>query len=158
MGRLVARDDHRNPLGGGDWRAARAAIASFYAKRADTPIWVSENGVTKAGRAALAQLERARDDGLDLSAFALPRDLAAGIAPDAIAEAETTMASAVVVYAQQATGSRVPPSRVSPLIFASPSIADPGTALAETAEAADPPGGLPTSTRRRRVTARCVKN
>jgi L,D-transpeptidase YcbB len=138
MGRLVARDDKRNPLGGGDWRAARAAIASFYAKRADTPLWVSENGLTEAGRAALAQLERARDDGLNLSGLDLPRDLAAGLAPDAIAEAEITMASAVVVYAQQATGSRVPPSRVSPLIFASPSIADPGIALAETAGAADP--------------------
>jgi L,D-transpeptidase YcbB len=138
MGRLVARDDKRNPLGGGDWRAARAAIAAFYAKRAYTPVWVSENGLTDVGRAALAQLKRARDDGLNLSAFALPRDLGVRLDPDAIAEAETTMASAVVAYAQQATGSRVAPSRVSPLIFARPSVVDPGIALAETAAAADP--------------------
>jgi murein L,D-transpeptidase YcbB/YkuD len=138
MGRLVARDDKRNPLGLGDWRAARAAIAAFYAKRADTPIWVSENGLSDVGRAALAQLKRARDDGLNLSAFALPRDLGARLDPEAIAEAETTMASAVVAYAQQATGSRVAPSHVSPLIFVTPSVVDPGIALAETAAAADP--------------------
>ncbi len=138
MGRLVARDDHRNPLGAGDWRAARAAIAAFYAARAYTPVWVGEDGLTEAGRAALTQLERAPDDGLNLSAFALPRDLHSGLDPDAIAEAETTIASALVAYAEQATGSRVRPSQVSALIFATPSIVDPGVALAETAAAADP--------------------
>ena len=138
MWRLVARDDRRNPLGSGDWRAARGAIAAFYAGRAYAPVWVSENGLTDVGRAALAQLERARDDGLNLSAFALPRDLGSGLDPDAIAEAETTIASAVVAYAQQATGSRVPPSHVSGLIFATPRVADPGVALAETAMATDP--------------------
>jgi L,D-transpeptidase YcbB len=136
--RLIARDDRRNPLGSGDWRAARAAIAAFYAGRFYAPVWVSESGLTDAGGAALAQLERARDDGLNLSAFALPRDLGSGLDPDAIAEAETTIASAVVAYAAQASGSRVPPSHVSGLIFATPSIADPGIALVETAGAPDP--------------------
>jgi murein L,D-transpeptidase YcbB/YkuD len=142
MGRLVARDDRRNPLGSGDWRAARGAIAAFYAGRAYAPVWVGQSGLTEAGRAALAQLERARDDGLNLSTFALPHDLGSGLDPDAIAEAETTIASAVVAYAQQATGSRVPPSHVSPLIFATLRVADPGVALAETAAAADPAGRL----------------
>jgi murein L,D-transpeptidase YcbB/YkuD len=138
LSRLVARDDHRNPLGSGDWRAARGAIATFYAKRAYTPMWVSETGLTEAGRAALTQLKRASDDGLNLSAFTLPHDLGSGLDPDTIAEAETIVASAVVAYAAQASGSRVPPSHVSGLIFATPSIADPGVALAETAAARDP--------------------
>jgi murein L,D-transpeptidase YcbB/YkuD len=136
--RLVARDDRRNPLGSGDWRAARGAIAAFYAGRAYAPIWVAESGLTEAGRAALSQLERAGDDGLDLSAFAPPRELRPGLAPDALAEAETTIASAVVTYAEQATGSRVRPSHVSALIFATPSVVDPSIALAQTAAAADP--------------------
>jgi L,D-transpeptidase YcbB len=138
MGRLIARDDHRNPLGSGDWRAARMGIAAFYAARNYEPVWVSDDGLTQAGRAALSQLERAGDDGLDLSAFALPRELGAGLDPAALAEAETTIASAVAAYAEQATGSRVPPARISPLIFAAPSLADPGAALAQTATAADP--------------------
>ena len=138
IGWLVGPDDRRNPLGSGDWRAARAAIATFYARRAYAPVWLGENGLTEAGRAALKQIERAPDDGLDLSAFPPPRELKPGLAPDALAEAETTIASAVVTYAEQATGSRVRPSRVSPLIFATPSLADPGAAIAETAAAADP--------------------
>jgi L,D-transpeptidase YcbB len=136
--RLVARDDRRNPLGSGDWRAVRAAIAAFYAKRAYTPIWVGETGLTDVGRPVLGRLKRASDDGLNLSAFALPHDLGSGLDPDVIAEAETTMASAVVAYAEQASGSRVPPSHVSGLIFATPSIVPPGIALAETAGARDP--------------------
>ena len=136
--RLVTRDDKRNPLGSGDWRAVRAAIAAFYAGRFYAPVWASEGGLTDAGRAVLAQLKRARDDGLNLSAFALPRDLGSGLDPDVIAEAETTIASALVAYARQATGSRVPSSHVSGLIFATPSVADPGIALAETAGAPDP--------------------
>jgi L,D-transpeptidase YcbB len=138
LGRLVTRGDRRNPLGSGDWRAARGAIAAFYARRAYAPVWVSENGLTDAGLGALTQLKRASDDGLNLSAFALPRDLGSGLEPDSIAEAETTIASAVAVYAEQATGSRVVPSHVSPVIFARPSVVDPGTALAETSMAADP--------------------
>lgn len=136
--RLVGRADPANPLGAGDWRAARGAIAAFYAARAYQPVWVGENGLTETGRAALSQLERGRDDGLDLAGFELPRELQPGLGADALAEAETTIASAVVAYAEQATGSRVPPSRVSPFIFLAPALADPGAALAETAAAADP--------------------
>jgi murein L,D-transpeptidase YcbB/YkuD len=138
LDRLVARGDRVNPLGLGDWRAARARIAAFYAARFYEPVWVGQDGLTEAGRSALSRLERAREDGLDLSGFTLPRGLSASLAPDALAEAETTIASAVVTYAEQATGSRVPPSRVSRLIFAAPNVADPGAALAETAAAADP--------------------
>ena len=135
---LVTRADRANPLGSGDWRAARGAIAAFYAARFYAPIWVGEDGLTEAGRSALSQLERAREDGLDMSAFTLPREIGAGLAPDQIADTETAIASAVVTYAQQATGSRVRPSRVSPLAYAKPSLADPGAALAEVAAAADP--------------------
>ncbi len=43
--------DQPNPLGAGDWRAARAAIAFFYAARAYAPVWVGVDGLTEAGRA-----------------------------------------------------------------------------------------------------------
>ena len=136
--RLVAEADQPNPLGGGDWRAARTAIAFFYAARNYEPVWVGADGLTDAGRAVLTQLKRAKDDGLTLADVTLTREIGAGLAPDALAEAETAIASAVVIYAEQATGSRVPPARVSPLIFAAPSLVDPGAALAETAAAPDP--------------------
>ena len=49
MERLVARDDRRNPLGSGDWRAARAAIAAFYAGRAYAPVWVERERPDRCG-------------------------------------------------------------------------------------------------------------
>ncbi|MBV8441580.1 MAG: L,D-transpeptidase family protein [Hyphomicrobiales bacterium] len=137
LARLIARDG-LNPLGDGDWRAARAAIGAFYADRLFAPVWVDGTGLTAAGRAALAQLERAADDGLNLSAFALPRPSEGRLSPKDLAEAETTIAEAVVAYAEQASGSRIAPLRVSRLVTVAPSVADPGLALAETASAPDP--------------------
>src|ERR1700722_2335479 len=48
--RLVARDDRRDPLGSGDWRAARGAIAAFFSGGAYAPSWGAERGLTQAGR------------------------------------------------------------------------------------------------------------
>ncbi len=137
LARLSARDG-LNPLGDGDWRAARAAIGAFYADRLFAPVWADETGLTTAGRAALTQLERAPEDGLTLSAFALPRHLEGRLSPKDLAEAETAIAEAVVTYAEQASGSRIMPARVSRLVTTAPSIADPGVALAEVASAPDP--------------------
>jgi L,D-transpeptidase YcbB len=137
LARLIVHDG-LNPLGDSDWRRARAAIGAFYADRLFAPVWVHETGLTTAGRAALAQLERATEDGLNLSAFALPRQLEDRVSPKDLAEAETTIAEAIVTYAEQASGSRIMPARVSRLVTAAPSIADPGVALAEVASAPDP--------------------
>ena len=76
--RLVAAPDQPNPLGAGDWRAARAAIAFFYAARDYAPVWVGADGLTEAGRAALSQLKRAKDDGLTLPEVAQIREIGAG--------------------------------------------------------------------------------
>ena len=140
--RLILHDDAPNPLGAGDWRNARAAIGAFYAAREYQPVWVDENGLTQAGRSALSQLARAEEDGLNLSAFVLPRDVDAGLAATTLARLETTIAAAVVAYAEQASGSRVPPARISRLITDLPDVADPGAALAETAAAPDPAARL----------------
>ena len=134
----MASPDKPDPLGAGDWRAARAAIEAFYAARHYAPAWVGAEGLTPAGRAVVAQLARAADDGLDLIRFAPPRDVAPGLADDALGEAETRIAAAVVVYAEQAGGSRTPPARVSPLVDLALSVPDPGQALAEVAAAPDP--------------------
>jgi L,D-transpeptidase YcbB len=127
-----------SPLGQGDWRAARAAIGAFYAARGFEPVWIDRDGPTDAGRSALARLRRAEEDGLDLAALRLPKEVPAALDPNRLAEAEMTIAAAVVAYAEQASGSRIAPSRVSPYIGTAPSVADPGYALAETAAAADP--------------------
>ena len=138
LARLVVRDDRGNPLGQGDWPAAKAAIGAFYADRGFRPVWVDSDGLTAAGRAVVAQIARAHGDGLTIAALPLPRDGAHPLDPDALAAAEVAVAAGVVAYAEQASGSRLSPSRVSPLFAAAPEVADPGEALAETAAASDP--------------------
>jgi murein L,D-transpeptidase YcbB/YkuD len=139
---LVAADVKASPIGAGDWRAARLAIRAFYAARGFAPAWFDGHELNPRGQAALARLERADEDALDLAAFALPKDLPADATPERLAEAETTLSAAVVAYAMQASGSRIVPSRISSLITARPTVADPGAALAAVAAAADPDAAL----------------
>ena len=139
---LVAADVKASPIGAGDWRAARLAIRAFYAARGFAPVWLDGHGLNPHGQAALARLERADEDALDLAAFALPKDLPADATPERLAEAETTLSAAVVAYAMQASGSRIVPTRISSLITARPTVADPGAALAAVAAAADPDAAL----------------
>ncbi len=138
LAHFVAREDGVNPLGQADWGGARAAIAAFYANRLFRPVWVDADGLTPAGRSAAATIERAGEDGLSLAATPLPRALAPPLDPEARAAAEVAIAAAVVAYAEQASGSRLSPARISPLFAAAPAVADPGAALAETAAAPDP--------------------
>ena len=135
---LVAQSPTVNPLGAGDWRAARTAIRAFYADRLFTPVWVDVEGITPAGRAVLARLARAGEDGLDLGAFTLPGATFADSQPDRLAQVETTISAAVVAYAQQASGARIAPARLSKFVTASPVVVDPAKALSETASAAEP--------------------
>jgi murein L,D-transpeptidase YcbB/YkuD len=136
LDRLILRDERSDPLGAGDWRAARAGIGAFYAARGFAPIWVDANGLTPAGRSALGRLALASTDGLTLGAYAPPA-IAGPLTPQAIAEAEVRIAAAIVVYADQAGGSRVAPWRVSSLIASEAAIPDAASALGETADAAD---------------------
>jgi murein L,D-transpeptidase YcbB/YkuD len=139
---LVAADVKASPAGAGDWRAARMAMRAFYAARGFAPVWLDGHGLNPQGQAALRRLERADADALDLAAFALPKDLPADATPERLAEAETTLSAAVVAYALQASGSRIVPTRISSLITARPTVADPGAALAAVAAAADPDAAL----------------
>jgi murein L,D-transpeptidase YcbB/YkuD len=139
---LVAADVKASPVGAGDWRAARLAIRMVYAARGFAPVWLDGHGLNPQGQGVLRRLERADEDGLDLAAFPLPKDLPADATPERLAEAETTLSAAVVAYAMQASGSRIVPTRISSLITARPTLADPGAALAAVAAAADPDGAL----------------
>ena len=80
-------------------RREREAVAAFYAARDFAPLWLKDGAGspadwTLAGRAALRRLERAHDDGLDVSQYsisALPEgDLAI------LARAELALSHAVV--------------------------------------------------------------
>ena len=136
--RSSCRDERINPLGLGDWRAAKAEIGAFYADRGFRPIWVDADGLTPPVAPSLTRVARAPEDGLTLGGLALPHDLVGPLDPEALAAAEAAIAAAVVAYAEQATGARLSPYRLSPILAADPQIVDPAEALAETAAASDP--------------------
>jgi L,D-transpeptidase YcbB len=139
---LVALSPTANPVGAGDWRAARIAIRVFYAERLFAPLWVDAEGLTPRGRALLGRLARADEDGLDLTAFALPDPTFPDTRPERLAEAEATISAALVAYAMEASGSRIAPANLSNFVTANPSVVDPTKALNETASAAEPGDAL----------------
>ncbi len=118
-------------------RREREAIAAFYEARAYAPLWIDGEGFRSAARAAIARLERARDDGLDIAQYPLPTATVATVT-EAMAAAEIALSQAVVGYARQASGGRLDPRSIGRLITAKPETVDPADALARAAASADP--------------------
>jgi L,D-transpeptidase YcbB len=125
-----------------DWRAAREDLIAFYAGRADIAIWTGARGFNQAGRAVIARLKRADDDGLNLSGLDLPDPDARIDDPTRLAKAEISVAQGIVAYAFQASGGRIDPARISPLITAKAEVISPLRALSAVATATDPDAAL----------------
>ena len=125
-------------LGAGDWRGAREAIRSLYVARGFLPIWIEGSKLNASGRSLLAQLRRADEDALVLKGLTLPADSFAAASADSAAEAELALSTAAVVYALEASGARVSPASISPLVTPNVPIADPHEALIELAIAVNP--------------------
>ncbi|HLJ72110.1 MAG TPA: L,D-transpeptidase family protein, partial [Roseiarcus sp.] len=140
---LPAAEGKTSPVAGlPNWAAARDALERFYLARGDMPIFTDAKGFSAAGRAAIGRLDRADEDGLDLSGFAIPDANAAIDNPADLAAAEIGLAEAVIAYASQASGGRINPARISPLITARPAVADPEAALETVAAAEDKDAAL----------------
>ncbi len=112
-------------------RKEREAIAFFYAAHGFAPVWSDGGHPVAAAEPVLARLARAGEDALSVPAP--PRTLATDGTPDAIAASEIALTDAVVAYARQATGSRVDPRAIGPLIGSKPALADPAEVLAAVA-------------------------
>ncbi|HEX4765580.1 MAG TPA: L,D-transpeptidase family protein [Lichenihabitans sp.] len=119
----------------------RQAISAFYAARADAPLWIEDGRFGPRAREALARIDHAAEDGLDLKAFpvSVPN---ASADPAELATAELSLTRAAVAYGWQATGGRVDPARLAPLIGAKPDVADAARVLAALAAASDPGAAL----------------
>jgi L,D-transpeptidase YcbB len=125
-----------------DWRRARDGLEAFYGGRGDLPVFTDDKGFNAKGKAAIARLSRADEDGLDLSGLAIPDANETIEEPERLAKAEVAVATAIAAYAIEASGGRIDPLRVSPLITAKAAVADPEKALGDVAEAADPDEAL----------------
>ena len=117
-------------------RKARQAIAAFYADRGFASLWVDEGRFDVAARALLSRIDHAAADGLDLRAD--PVVVPHGEMATALAASELSLSEAIVDYGRQASGGRVDPARIDPLVAAKPEVADPARVLASVAEAANP--------------------
>ena len=137
--RLVALSGQPNPLGAGDWRAARAAIAASL-RGAWLRAGVGRQGWANPGRARRAGTartrQRRRPHALRLHAAARDRRGPGPRRPRRSRDGHR-LGGGDLRRAGDGRASRAV-ARISPLIAATPSVADPGAALAETAAAADP--------------------
>ena len=113
----------------------RQAIADYYAAHGNSPMWIENNRLSPTGKALLARVDRAGEDGLNLSAFAVPALSNATV--DKLAAAELAVSEAVVAYARQASGSRVDPLQIDRLITAKPQVPEVADILAWLSVSAD---------------------
>ena len=118
----------------------RAAIAAFYAERGYAPLWVEDGHFDARGRAVLARIDRAADDGLDVRS--VPVTTPDGGDRAALAAAELSLSEAAAEYGRQASGGRIDPSRIGALVAVKPDVADPARVLAVLRDAMDPAEAL----------------
>jgi murein L,D-transpeptidase YcbB/YkuD len=122
--------------GSADERRDRAAVQAFYRLRDGAPLFLDGHDVAAVGRAVGAAFAKAAEDGLDPHDYALePPPADAG--PAAFATAELAYAEAALHYARDASGGRIPTTRISPLITPKIVLPDPATVLAKLADSPD---------------------
>ena len=135
----LALQQHLAKPGDDGDRADAAALSAFYAAHGYAPLWVTAAGLNPKGAAAIAEIQKADDWGLEARDFALPQPVAAGAAPDALADAETTLSLAVLKYARYARGGRIknPANDLSSYLDRSPQLLDPKDVLETIASAGE---------------------
>jgi murein L,D-transpeptidase YcbB/YkuD len=114
----------------------RTAVEAFYQARNFAPLWLDKGVENARGTAAIARLSAADADGLEPKDYKIPAF--AGLAPDALAEADLKLTQTVLTYARHVQAGRFPYSRISHNNFELPQ-APPDTAdvLARVTSAAD---------------------
>ncbi|MFG1346046.1 L,D-transpeptidase family protein [Xanthobacter autotrophicus DSM 431] len=99
------------------------ALVTFYGARQNMPVFVDLKGVDPRGKAVIARLEAAGEDGLDPTDYAVPA-LKGTDAAD-LARTELRIAVAAMTYARHAQSGRFDPGRISALVTPVREIPDP---------------------------------
>jgi L,D-transpeptidase YcbB len=114
----------------------REAIETFYQSRNLLPLWLDRGVENARAKAVIARLRNADTDGLDPADYRTPAF--AGLAPDALAEAELVLTRSVLTYARHVQAGRFPYRLVREDNIGLPQAApDPAQVLASVTEAAD---------------------
>lgn len=124
----------------------RAALAAAYRASGHRALWITDRGWTARGQALAARLAAADEDALDPAAYPVPTLAPSGRAdtPADLAEAELKLSALAVLYARDARGGRLEPSRLSPLITPKLDLPGPDAVLARLAGGPDPGEALRT--------------
>eukprot|EP01037_Dinobryon_pediforme_P012085 gene12085-12175_t len=102
-----------HPMANAGERKIREAIIAFYTARQFAPLWYVNGQWTPQSHAALARIERAGEDGLNLNTAPRPN-----LDKTGIGESELLLTDLVTHYAAQAMGNRIDPLEISKLITA----------------------------------------
>jgi L,D-transpeptidase YcbB len=112
-------------------------IAAYYAARDYAPLWISDGKPVAAVASIETRLALAGDDGLSLAG--IPQADFSGDS-DHLAAAEIAFSEEIVAYGREASGVRIDPQDINPLIGTKPDVAAPSLILGAVA-AAGPDGG-----------------
>lgn len=113
----------------------RDAASAFYQARSEGPLWVKTDGsFTAAGEAAIGEIRKADDWGLNATSYTLPQ-AGTDTSPQALAKTETALTLAVLQYAREARGGRIDPKALSPALDQTPTLKEPKVVLDEIAKA-----------------------
>jgi len=114
----------------------REAVETFYQSRNLLPLWLDKGIENARAKAVTARLRNADADGLDPADYRTPAF--AGLAPDALAEAELALTRSVLTYARHVQAGRFPYRLVRQDNIGLPQAApDPAHVLASVMEAGD---------------------
>jgi murein L,D-transpeptidase YcbB/YkuD len=113
----------------------RNAAEAFYQTRNFAPLWLDKGVENARAKAAIARLQGADADGLDIDDYKTPNF--AGLSPDAQAEAELKLTQTLLTYARHVQAGRFPYTRVSHNMELAQNPPDPADVLAKIAAAAD---------------------
>jgi murein L,D-transpeptidase YcbB/YkuD len=95
-------------------RKEREAIAAHYAETGYAPLWVGTRAWNRAANRLIAQIRTADEDGLEAVDYPIPAVASTKGEPvEDWAEAEIRLSAAAVLYARDARGGRIEPSRLS---------------------------------------------
>ena len=119
-----------------DRKNDRAAIETFYVKRAFAPLWIENGEASRRAKAAIAYLASVDAEGLEPSDYPTPV-FRSGAEPAALAEADIRMTAVLMTFARHAQTGRAHWTRVSADIYYGQPAPEPTDTLATIADATD---------------------
>ncbi len=118
------------------------ALVEYYADHGHMPVWVSTEGLTDRARAAMKEIARAADYGLNPADYPLPKLENAGagerIPAAKLANAEIMLNHSALAYVRDARGGRIPPQSISYNLDPTLELPDPLAVIEKIAALDDP--------------------